>query len=400
MQLKYTAPKHVFDVIASLGRTEDIKLCPSNRRLAIAGYEENKITIFDIHIDISQNEKRISLTDVTQVSSKSFRSPHGLHFIDDETIIVANRDGDASIIKLPSRVSDNAHELIPFGTIRSGAVISYPGSVTVTKKGHGVYEALICNNYSNCVTKHLLDFTEGCAVKSNEILLRKWLDTPDGICVSNDLRWIAISNNNAQSVLIYENKPSINELSDPDGMLRSVYCPHGLKFTSDGRFIFVADAGAPYVHIYAKRDSSWRGVFNPLASFRIMNIDDFVRGRHDPQNGGPKGIDIDDAMNVLVTTCEIQPLAFFDLQAILNRASSFRFSQREVPDSATAPEKLPASFGPNDGYCHDQNALEMRYELNLQGRLMQAEARAERAEARADQAEARAKQADARARSL
>ena len=155
---------------------------------------------------------------------------------------------------------------------------------------------------------------EGFSVNSNKILLRNWLNIPDGICVSSESQWIAVSNHNTHSVFLYENNSLLNEFSNPDGILRCVYYPHGLKFTSDGRFILIADAGSPYVHIYRKDTSDWRGVQKPLISYRVLSDENFLRGRTSPEEGGPKGIDIDNTMNIFVTTCEIQPMAFFDLQ--------------------------------------------------------------------------------------
>ena len=101
------------------------------------------------------------------------------------------------------------------------------------------------------------------------------------------------------------------------GFCAAFHCPHGLRFSGDGSRIFVADAGAPYIHVYANDGNGWRGVRSPITSFRVMDEAQFLRGRHNPQEGGPKGLDIDDEMNVLVVTSECQPLAFFDPAAIL-----------------------------------------------------------------------------------
>jgi hypothetical protein len=59
------------------------------------------------------------------------------------------------------------------------------------------------------------------------------------------------------------------------------------------------------------------GERDPVSSFRVLGEVTFRRGRYNPQEGGPKGIDIDCGMNVLATTCEAQPLAFFDLKEVL-----------------------------------------------------------------------------------
>jgi hypothetical protein len=195
--------------------------------------------------------------------------------------------------------------------------------------------------------------------------LKKRLDLPDGVSVSE--QWIAISNHNTHSVLLYEDTGSLNEYSEPDGILRCAYYPHSLQFTSDGCFILVADAGAPYVHIYMKDGSGWRGVRGPFKSLGVLNDGDFLRGRTTIHEGGPKGIDIDNSMSTFVTTCEVQPLAFFDLAEILEWISLLqRNGAHSSPDFG---ETLNASY---ESHCQDQRALEIKYELVRQDESKQA----------------------------
>jgi hypothetical protein len=165
-----------------------------------------------------------------------------------------------------------------------------------------------------------LDCDAGRAIRSSEVLLQKYLNIPDGVSVSPDRRWIAVSNHTTHNVLLYENSPALNADAEPDGILRRVHYPHGLRFSADGRHLFVADAGAPYLHIYAQHPDQWRGVRHPIATVRIMDDEVFGRGRHNPEEGGPKGLDIDAFSNVLVVTSECQPLAFFDVSALLQHA--------------------------------------------------------------------------------
>ena len=40
-------------------------------------------------------------------------------------------------------------------------------------------------------------------------------------------------------------------------------------------FILVADAGSPYVHIYEKDVSEWRGVRSPIYSSRVLSDEIF-----------------------------------------------------------------------------------------------------------------------------
>lgn len=352
MEIDYRAPQQVTDVISSLGRTEDLKFSPNNKLLAIVGFAKNKITICNINIDKSAGDTEITLTDAFELYSDQLNEPHGVDFLDEETIIVTNRGGNAIFLKLPADKSNgNIFNLAPLEIIRSDetGLLHGPSAASIFRIDQKLCEVLICNNYSDQVTRHLVDLTVGCVAKSNQILLKKWLFTPDGVCLSGDGRWIAISNYNRRSVFLYEYTSSLNSSSEPDGILRCVSYPHGVQFTSDGRFLLVADGGAPYVHVYRKINSTWRGVHNPIRSFRVMNDEDFIRGRSNPQEGGPKGIDVDNAMNVFAVTCEHRPLVFFDLKAMLESTRPHPFDPEEN----------------EEGYFHEQKELEVRYELEM-----------------------------------
>ena len=363
-RIDYLAPQHVHNAVLSLGRTEDVRFSPSNRRLAVAGFLKNKITVFEISVASSQNLKSIALISATNISSAYLNGPHGLDFIDDERIVVANRDGQACIFELPPDAVEGC-ELSPVAILRSDYILT-PGSVAVIRNERSFHEALICNNYANRVTRHpLLDL--GLKYTPSKVLLKKWLDTPDGISVSKEQRWIAVSNHETHAVLLYENKPSLNELSAPDGILRRINYPHGLRFTSDGRFILVADGGSSYVNIYEKGDTDWRGVRNPILSVRVLSHEDFLRGRHSPREGGPKGIDVHDGKNILVTTCESQPLAFFDLDVILEGAClGSHLKRKQAPSSLNAGQLTHNSYHFfRQNWLRKRKAVEVSCQLNL-----------------------------------
>lgn len=352
-EIDYDAPSHVRDAVASLGRTEDVRFSPSNRRMAVAGFGENKISVFDLSIETSGHSRRIAMTGVAEISSKHLDHPHGVDFIDDETIVVANRYGRPCVFRLPAGAAGR-HQLEPVVVIESDD-ISSPGSVAVVRNEPGPSEALICNNYVHTVTRHCLDLAAARSTK-NEILLGKWLDIPDSICVSTDRQWIAVSNHNSHAIFLYENDQSLDASARPDGILRSYY-PHGVRFTSDGRFILGASAGSPYVNVYEAGAAGWRGVRSPLMSFRVLDADDFTRGQDGRRaDGGAKGIDIDNAANVLVTTCEIRPLAFFDLAAVLEGATGLQRKANRPANSEASPSK---------GWLRIQNAVQIAYDLYL-----------------------------------
>ncbi len=319
----YTAPQSVADAIGALGRTEDVRFSPSNRRLAVAAFHRNRIVVFEIDIASSRGATRIALTGGVELSSPALQRPHGVDFIDDDTVIVTSRGGDVALFKVPPAERDmRSHELLPIARWPADGttLLDAPGSVAVARAEEDGCDVLICNNNGHTVTRHRLDRAAGGAVGHSEILLQKYLDIPDGVAVSPDRRWIAVSNHTTHNVLLYENAPALNADAEPDGLLRRVYYPHGLRFSPDGRHLLVADAGAPHIHIYAQHPDHWRGVRYPVATVRIMDDATFQSGRHNPEEGGPKGLDIDASFNVLVVTSESQPLAFFDVPALMQRA--------------------------------------------------------------------------------
>jgi hypothetical protein len=189
--------------------------------------------------------------------------------------------------------------------------------------------------------------------------LKKWIQFPDGICVSKERQWIAVSNHDTNAIFIYKNDPSLNASSLPDGLLRHYY-PHGLRFTSADRLLVAASAGSPYVNVYEAPDSDWRGVRKPILSIKVLSNDDYLRGRISREDGGPKGIDINNTMDVLVVTCEQQPLAFFDLETILKSAhlrSGFASPQPGHAFRSSSPSR--------DHWRSARKALEVRYQLYM-----------------------------------
>ena len=325
-ELRYTATARVAEVIASLGRTEDVRFSPSNRRLALAGFRRNRLAVFDVGITAAASgETSIALSGGVELTAPALKFPHGLDFIDDQHIIVTNRAGDVAIFALPAGTQEvpldegAAVQIWPAG---GQSLLHAPGSVAAVPVSAGEHEVLICNNGNHTVTRHLLKWRDGSPeVGHSEVLLAKWLDVPDGVAVSSDGRWIAVSNHHTHCVLLYERTAALNAETEPDGILRRVLYAHGVRFSGDGRYLFVADAGAPYLHVYAAGPRGWRGVHHP-ASIRVMDDDQYRRGRNNPTEGGPKGLDVDRSDRVVVLTSEHQPLAFFDRASLIERAAN------------------------------------------------------------------------------
>ena len=112
--------------LAQLGRTEDVRFSPDNRRLALAGYGEDTCLLLDIRIDASHPDGAIAITGFTKLISDDLVEPHGFDFIDDDTLVVANRKGSVAVFDL----SITSCEQIRIGT---------PGIASPAPTGCGAY---------------------------------------------------------------------------------------------------------------------------------------------------------------------------------------------------------------------------------------------------------------------
>ncbi|WP_175390749.1 hypothetical protein [Pseudomonas sp. C2B4] len=391
MQLGFTAEQEVLGVIGAMGPTEDIRFFPDRRRFAVAASDRDLIYVFDIEIRMTPAGKQIHLSAVVELSSSQLKYPHGLDFIDNETLVVANRGGDLALFRIPPGNGSTKGELILLQTIASNDMkLSSPGSVVVSQIGPGHHEVLASRTFAHQVSRDVVATSADYAVTERQVLLAKWLETPDGISIDPRQRWLAVSNHNTHSVLIYSKVREQHVEIDPVAVLRGSDYPHGLRFSDDGRYILVTDAGAPYVYIYFQDDGHWQGVYDPSLSLRVMNDPVFQSGNTNPEEGGPKGLDLDCTTGLLVTTCPNQPLAFFDLNRIL--ANVYRSGPLDVLDGTASVS---------------EGAGDVRHELEKQQRHAQAvtsarqaahaEQRATLAEQRANHAEQYAAQTEQRA---
>jgi hypothetical protein len=313
--------------LETIGRTEDVRFSPDNQTLALAGFKKKCCLLLRIDVRPSVRRPRVVITDSLEVVSPGISLVHGLDFLDDHTLAIANRDGFVSLIELPpppwqGRTCEVAPRLC--FSAATGAAVHSPGSVAVLKDAVGNPLFLTCENFAHHVSRHEIDPHPNCAVKTSRVLFSRGLSIPDGIAVSQDGRWIAVSSHDTKDVKIFDVHLPGGVDTEAAGVLSRAGYPHGLRFTSDDQRIIVADAGDPWVHIY-ERGESWQGEHFPARSVPVISEEAFERGRFDPkigvnlQEGGPKGIDIDKTGSVLVATCEEQPLAVFALSEILGR---------------------------------------------------------------------------------
>ncbi|MGK2965137.1 MAG: YncE family protein [Tepidiformaceae bacterium] len=304
--------------LARVGRTEDARFSPDGRVLILAGFERKRCLLLRITVTHTPAGPNVSADDFMELVSDGITKVHGLDFIDTHTLAVANRDGRVSIVPIPpgelgGRMCDVA-ALAHVGTTLFCRVKA-PGSIAVRREPDGTASLLVCNNYIHRVTRHVVDPSAGYQVTANSVFLRRTLKIPDGITVSHDNRWIAVSSHHTNNVKIFDGTKSLGRLAKPVGILRDAHYPHGLRFTADDRHLLVADAGSPAIHVYDS-DSGWTGTHDPRV-VTVLDDETFARGRTNAEEGGPKGLDIDPSGTVVAVTCEEQSLAFHPLASFL-----------------------------------------------------------------------------------
>jgi DNA-binding beta-propeller fold protein YncE len=303
------------DVRAALhrfGRTEDVRFSPDQRRLALPSFDHNSIAVVDVEIGLHDGGPSVSVTGVVELTAPELDYPHGVDFLDDDTLVVANRNATVGLFRLPS---DDTAELQTIGLEPGFELMHGPSAVAMTVGAEDA-EILIGHRHRNVLTRHVLrcDASGAFAVTDNSVLLQEWITVVDGAAMSPDGRWLALSNPWHQHVLVYD-AITLPHRTDPACVLRGASYPHGVRFGPDGGQLYVADAGSPHVHVHTRVGDSWDGVHYPTRSIRVMDDDVFQQGRSNCREGGPKGVDVDASGRVLAVTSERQPLAFFDVSA-------------------------------------------------------------------------------------
>lgn len=297
-------------ILEAAGRTEDIVMSPSGRRLAVAAFYADAILLADVDVErdpLTARPSAVRVDNVTRLTHSELARPHGLAFLDESTLLVANRSSQLLLLGV-----DGSARVLVDGS--SAVPVRSPGSVAVRTDASGLADVVVCNNYAHDVTRYAIDVAGQCDVLDSEVLLRHRLDLPDGIAVSPSGRWLAVSNHNTSQVFVYRYDAALGPDSEPSAVLTGGNYPHGLRFSADDRRLVVADAGLPYVYVYGSDSGDWTGEVAPRETIRVMADEEFLAGKHNPQEGGPKGIAfVDDRL--FVVTSEQQQLACFELEA-------------------------------------------------------------------------------------
>src|SRR5262249_14796769 len=151
-QIPFDAPPDVHAALEAVGRTEDVRFTPSGRRLALAAYANERIALADVEGTASTARPRVAVTHLELFASSSSREPHGLDFLDEETLVVGNRGGSVVVLRLPSSEQTDATWVEPPGAV-AGEASDGPGSVLVDSHDPERPAVLVCNNFTSTITR-------------------------------------------------------------------------------------------------------------------------------------------------------------------------------------------------------------------------------------------------------
>lgn len=350
----FSAPERVMTAISGMDRTEEATFSPNGRLLAIALFELNRINLYSIDVLGEGPTRTIAISACVTLYSKVLLSPHGIAFIDDEHMTVANRDGGVSVFRIPADALQREQlHLRPVITLRSKfrAKVSSPGSIDCYDLGDGRFRVLVCNNYIHTITSHTGTFPQSIPgssrrfkrIRNDGIFLEKGLTVPDGICVSPDRQWLAVSVHSSGNLHLYRLDQELDRNTPPAVILEGVVCPHGLQFSADGKVLYAADSASPYLHLFYRPGDTWASLPSPDKSIRILTEEQFLKGRYNVEEGGLKGIDVLHRDNILVVTCEHLPLAFYDLDKLQRLESEV--VDDEVREKSQLRNEAMAAYG-------------------------------------------------------
>ena len=321
--LEFFAPDSVRRTLAQIGRTESVAVSPDGCRLALAAYNRNQIYVFEMVASREGERVEIRVPTCAAITSSALRQPHGCTFLDDDHLLVCNRGGDVALFHVPdTEPAGGEVRAAPLAVINGKgyvrATVKTPGSAVAYPLGDQRYRVFVCNDQWHFVTSHIVTLGGINEITNEGVRIEHSLQIPDGICLSADYRWIAISNHVRGEVHIFANTPELNRRIHPVANLKGSVCPHGLNFDSTGH-LYVADAASPYVHVYEKHGVDWHDRQAPTKSLRLLDNDTFYKGRYAAREGGVKGVYVDRRANVLITTHKLGVLHFYDLPALMSQ---------------------------------------------------------------------------------
>lgn len=310
-------------------RTEDVKFSPSGRRLAVAA-TDGCIVLYAVDTEA----RPVRLVSEVELRSAALLVPHGVDFLSEDVLVVANRNGKLAFFRVPPPERwHGSCQVEPLLEVTSRLF----GATGVTRKlrerdlycGPGSVRLLdgilyVCCNYRNTVSTFSCRLDgDAVTVEEGVVIAHEGLEVIDGIALSDDGDLMALSDHDHHRVVVYrrlahssrqrpEYAPACS-LTDVD-----LHYAHGLRFDRDATSLYVADAGGRFLHVFSD-SAGWRtDAGASTVKTRGVDEDAFARSQevvpleHRMLEGGLKGIDIAPDGKTIVVTCRNQVLRFLD----------------------------------------------------------------------------------------
>lgn len=281
------SPKRVFDThcISLIGRSESVKASPSGQKLAYSSFDLNEVIIFDYIVDYNGIRIQRNIRFGT-----GLKSPHGLAWIDEHTIVVANRGGPAVVFN----ISDSTCNYI-----RSIEEMSKSNDVTVSVGPQNV-------KLYFCKTNNKIDYCDlnddwSVSVHGSLAALSD-LQVPDGIALSPSGKILAITSALDDRIVIYDiKKQTHHTIGNTDR-------PHSVCFLTED--LILTTGGNDHSVV------CWSTANNHLIyKFRILNKQQFSL-RYSDTEGGVKGICSCPRNRIIFLTCPNAPFLAVDARML------------------------------------------------------------------------------------
>lgn len=262
-------------------RFEGIAFSPDGASLAVATSEANAL-FFYRHADGRVAEEPFAM--IAGARSR-LEYPHDVAFsAAGDLMAVAQRKGAIAVYEK----SADGFGADPAFVIRGARTrLRFSDGVAFVPPAYDVLAA--CNLESDSISFYRMTARSPLAFELTPSLELKHdsIFEPDGLAFSSDGRWLAVANHGRHTVTIFER-------ASGEALVlrhRSFRYPHSVAFTPGGQHLLVTNAGANYFSVFEHGRRGWsrspvaRHIVGPDRAFREVNS-------RCKMEGGPKGIAI------------------------------------------------------------------------------------------------------------
>lgn len=318
-------------------RSEDVRFSPSGRLMAVVA-TEGCLLLFSVDLEA----RPIRVKGEVEFRSTHLVITHGVEFLSEDVVAVVNRNANLVFFRIPP-VSEwhGVQQLTPihevfsplFGRtgvkrqLRDRELYCGPGSI---RKLDGIL--FVTCNYMNTVSTFSYELdAAGLRVQEGVVVAHEGLSVVDGIAVSDDGRFMALSDHDHHRVAIYQRDGYSKDASVEEKLQArfqpacslldiDMHFPHGLRFDLAGKVLYAVDAGGRYIQVFATEDNWQTDMHGSTVKTFGIDEDAFTKSqmavpeKHRLVEGGGKGLDIDPSGRILVVTCRNQSLRFFGIE--------------------------------------------------------------------------------------